>query len=93
VVNHSPEPWTFREEGFYDCDKNPILTLGRRLSWTDAERIVTCVNACRGIPEHALKQIIKEGILGMSEYEEYKFGGTPGWLLDAQEIHLGYKMT
>jgi hypothetical protein len=46
-----------------------------------------------GIPEHALKIIIKEGIEAVSKYEEYQFGMTPNWLLNAQEIHLGYKQT
>jgi len=90
-IHHSGEPiknsntcicWGEHERGSHNFT-NPA----------DAERIVACVNAFQNIPEHALKIIVKEGLEALSRYEEYQYGAAPEWLLEAQEIHLGYRQT
>lgn len=65
-MNHTPEPWYFKECADNDCDCGCVVTdenihdnehivipLGY-VRFTDARRIVACVNACAGISTEEL---------------------------------------
>ena len=65
-MNHTPEPWYFRECTADDCDCSCVVTdehirnnahivipVGY-VRFTDARRIVACVNACAGIATEEL---------------------------------------
>jgi hypothetical protein len=58
---HSPEPWEVVPhgyEGFQIKTQNggEIFTRPAQMRYTNAERIVACVNACQGIPTEDLQQ-------------------------------------
>jgi hypothetical protein len=63
MAKHSPEPWQLNlDDGqafIVDCKGYRITTtdpeLTNPLSDEDAERMVACVNACRGIPTEFLQ--------------------------------------
>jgi len=56
---HSPEPWSYDSsyDNINDADDVAVLDI-----WNpdDAERIVACVNACRGISTEDLKKSIRK---------------------------------
>ena len=62
-MNHSKEPWTVdinsNDAWIKQADGQHITGYGNgEVSVADAERIVACVNACRGIPNEELEELI-----------------------------------
>lgn len=73
-MNHTPEPWYFRECTADDCDcvcvvtdehirnnDNIVIPVGY-VKFVDARRIVKCVNACAGITDDELQTLGLGGI-------------------------------
>ena len=64
-AKHTPEPWVYAEGGKYPeiyssggiliCDWDDRNDCVEAPSTEDGERIVACVNACKGIPTEALE--------------------------------------
>jgi hypothetical protein len=58
---HSPEPWEVVSHGYEGFQINThsseeIFARPAQMRYTNAERIVACVNACQGIPTGDLQQ-------------------------------------
>jgi hypothetical protein len=83
-MNHSPEPWTtdsFESGGYIaDADGNPVAYQDdyEQLTREDAERIVACVNFCRGIPTDVL--------LRRGNHDEYRVEHLPCWGLKELKV-------
>lgn len=59
-MGHSPEPWTQKMSAIIDAKSRVVLEIDRYsdiLAGEDIERIVACVNACRGIPAELLQRV------------------------------------
>lgn len=67
-MSHSPEPWSISHitedvTAIVSCDKIIVRVKDGAIyggQGRDAERIVACVNACRGIPTEHLQAICNE---------------------------------
>lgn len=54
---HSPEPWTQKLTCIIDANRRVVVET-YSVSDADSERIMACVNACRGISDQLLQQVI-----------------------------------
>lgn len=55
-MSHSPEPWRTSSPRFIRCADGVGYVVADACCPEDADRIVACVNACRGIPTDELTQ-------------------------------------
>ena len=73
MSEHSPEPWSIYEKGGFIEDASGVVVVDgtsffrdrkgdprtREAHWPDLERIIACVNACKGISNETLKAAAK----------------------------------
>jgi hypothetical protein len=67
-MNHSPEPWKLTP-GLYllDINQDDVLVRSTEIqAQSNLLRIVTCVNACQGIDNDMVENIVQ---LGLREYK------------------------
>lgn len=82
---HTPEPWSTNGRIIESEDGEPIVKLLRPVgiihipeAEANARRIVSCVNACKGINPEAVPQLVEALSEILSEAEKYGFGGNSG---------------
>lgn len=89
-MSHSHEPWTYGptlNNGYklFGCYDQHYLS-DDLYNEADAVRIVTCINACRGIPNDALIEIVQTGLNYRERYYRDCNENIPDWVTKALEI-------
>jgi hypothetical protein len=89
-MKHSPEPWSYarnertKRDYVFDADGKSIIiwTPSCKPTFTteNAERVVACVNACRGIPNEELDKVVLNGLVFMNAMI------SPDWYEEALEM-------
>ena len=73
-TQHTPEPWMVEgsnvwQENGLDVDQSSIATTHGPNAEAIAQRIVACVNACRGINPEAVPDLLKAASIALAEIE------------------------
>lgn len=66
-MKHSPEPWKAGCNGTLES-ADELVVAG--IDMNNAYRVEVCINACAGIPNEALQDVIDEGIVTLLNHHE-----------------------
>jgi len=72
-MKHTKEPWEVAEDKCYmqQIVNSTGLCIAKLIEEEDAERIVACVNACKGITTEALEaRVVEKGVQKLWDYYE-----------------------
>lgn len=86
-MKHNPEPWgygrvktdTTDSYRWIDGDGN-TLDID---SWDNIDRIIACVNACRGIPNEELESLVTKALQLFAVFLPTQLTDVPEWLTNA----------